>query len=343
MRQEFEDLKRDLSLQLSLTLDPGQREALLAQLRDLSQQASRSIEDTGRKAQFDSLKTQYGELADLIATKERGLDAEVQRGQRSTESAEAAKRTAREQALPALQAILDKLREIAQTPAEQTAVEDVKQRVDELRDLSDELGTTFRTSAGREFGQVFRDITTGAQTALGAVKGFISGIASAMLDVISRRLGESLIDSLLPKGGFGGGGGFLATAGSFISSFFHAGGIAGRPGGDRRPVNPAVFAFAPRYHSGGIAGLKANEVPAILQAGEEVLTANDPRHSRNGGASGGVNVGINVTITGAQGSTAQQQSSGNDLGTLLETAVRGEIDRWARREKRSGGVLAARS
>lgn len=33
-----------------------------------------------------------------------------------------------------------------------------------------------------------------------------------------------------------------------------------------------LFGQAPRYHSGGIAGLKPDEVPAILQTGERVLS-----------------------------------------------------------------------
>ena len=43
------------------------------------------------------------------------------------------------------------------------------------------------------------------------------------------------------------------------------------------------MATAPRYHDGGLAGLKPDEVPAVLRRGEEVLTANDPRHRNNGG------------------------------------------------------------
>jgi hypothetical protein len=51
---------------------------------------------------------------------------------------------------------------------------------------------------------------------------------------------------------------------------FHKGGVVGSGGGSTT-VNPGVFAGAPRYHSGGIAGLKPDEVPAILQKGEVVL------------------------------------------------------------------------
>ena len=34
---------------------------------------------------------------------------------------------------------------------------------------------------------------------------------------------------------------------------------------------PAVFAFAPGFHEGGIAGLRPDEVPIIAQAGEVIL------------------------------------------------------------------------
>jgi tape measure domain-containing protein len=62
----------------------------------------------------------------------------------------------------------------------------------------------------------------------------------------------------------------------------HSGGIAGSQNRSRS-VSPSVFANAMRYHSGGVAGLKANEVPAILERGEEILTRDDPRHMFNGG------------------------------------------------------------
>ncbi|NEJ83178.1 hypothetical protein GR268_42630, partial [Rhizobium leguminosarum] len=47
-----------------------------------------------------------------------------------------------------------------------------------------------------------------------------------------------------------------------------------------------------RYHTGGIAGLRPDEVPAVLKKNEEVLTEQDPRHRFNAGgekegASGG--------------------------------------------------------
>jgi hypothetical protein len=52
------------------------------------------------------------------------------------------------------------------------------------------------------------------------------------------------------------------------------------------------FDRAPRYHTGAVVGLAANEQAAILQSGEEVLAANSPRHARNwsGGAAPDINI-----------------------------------------------------
>jgi uncharacterized protein (TIGR02217 family) len=54
-------------------------------------------------------------------------------------------------------------------------------------------------------------------------------------------------------------------------------------------VPAMAFAPAPRMHSGGMAGLRNDEVPAILQRGERVPSR---RESQAFGAGGGVNVTI---------------------------------------------------
>jgi hypothetical protein len=53
-------------------------------------------------------------------------------------------------------------------------------------------------------------------------------------------------------------------------------------------VPATAFAAASRMHGGGMAGLRHDEVPAILQRGERVLSR---REAQNYGA-GGVNVTI---------------------------------------------------
>jgi hypothetical protein len=79
----------------------------------------------------------------------------------------------------------------------------------------------------------------------------------------------------------------------------HSGGVVGRGGVPRRAVDPSLFVKARRYHTGGMVGLGANEVPAILQRGEEVLTRNDPRHAANGGGGGSAPIKVINTIDSA--------------------------------------------
>jgi tape measure domain-containing protein len=59
--------------------------------------------------------------------------------------------------------------------------------------------------------------------------------------------------------------------GAIEAIFHHDGGVVGS-GGRPGSVPAAAFIGAPRYHSGGVAGLKPDEVPAILQRGEIVLS-----------------------------------------------------------------------
>jgi tape measure domain-containing protein len=62
----------------------------------------------------------------------------------------------------------------------------------------------------------------------------------------------------------------------------HDGGVVGGLT-QKGNASPLAFMGASRYHTGGIVGLAPNEVPAILERGEEVITREDPRHIYNGG------------------------------------------------------------
>lgn len=102
---------------------------------------------------------------------------------------------------------------------------------------------------------------------------------------------NSLLDKLFGKQGsdsFGMLGGALLNAIPGIQSaapggvtfgvtpgLHHEGGIAGYAT-SHRTVPAATFFGAERYHGGGIAGLRSNEVPAILQRGERILPVGQP-------------------------------------------------------------------
>lgn len=82
---------------------------------------------------------------------------------------------------------------------------------------------------------------------------------------------------------FGGGIGGAAVALGGVAAK-HNGGMVGSSttgGMQNRPMQAGWFANAPRFHSGGLPGLKSDEVPAILQKGEQVLSKDDPNNILN--------------------------------------------------------------
>ncbi|WP_111735390.1 phage tail tape measure C-terminal domain-containing protein [Roseovarius amoyensis] len=85
-------------------------------------------------------------------------------------------------------------------------------------------------------------------------------------------------------------GGILGGAGGLFAGVLHAGGMVGGDG-PARMVPAMAFAAAPRMHGGGWAGLKSDEVPAILQRGERVLSR---REARGYGAGGAVTINIHA-------------------------------------------------
>jgi len=140
----------------------------------------------------------------------------------------------------------------------------------------------------------------------------------------------------LSKQQSGGGGGLGSILGSLVGSLFggggaptsspipiprpvlHRGGVVGQPG-PMRAVPDSVFAGAPRYHGGGVAGLRSGEVPAILQAGEVVIPKGIGRGSGN-----------NVTV---QGSTIVLQGSDatpEELQRVLDRRDRQLVERIVR-------------
>jgi hypothetical protein len=86
--------------------------------------------------------------------------------------------------------------------------------------------------------------------------------------------------------------GALGGAGGIFANILHAGGLVGSPGPGRM-VPAMAFAGAPRMHAGGWAGIKPDEVPAILQRGERVLSR---REATGYGQGQGATPNVSVTI-----------------------------------------------
>ena len=140
-------------------------------------------------------------------------------------------------------------------------------------------------------------VITGQMTMKEALAQTAQAIAKWAADAvmeIAKVIAQQIILNAISSAFGGGRGAAAASAGSAAAaSVRHTGGLAEQ--GIKRKINPFVFVGATRYHTGGIAGLAPNEVPAILQRGEEVLTKQDPRH-RNNAYNGGGNQAQSITL-----------------------------------------------
>lgn len=85
-------------------------------------------------------------------------------------------------------------------------------------------------------------------------------------------------------------------------------------------------------------GLRRGEVAAILEEGEEVLTANNPRHSKNYRAGSLIgNLNISVSVNGASGSEDDAERA-----RLLAEGMRSVVVQYVAEQMRQGGVFSKR-
>ncbi|WP_427501384.1 hypothetical protein ACQE3E_06695 [Methylomonas sp. MED-D] len=169
--------------------------------------------------------------------------------------------------------------------------------------------------------------------------GSFGDLESSFLKTVARMLAEAgsaqLLETLLGKTGANGkidySSGLIGTGFTALASFFHDGGIVGA-GGRAMAVNPAVFAGAPRLHGG--AYIKPDEVPAILQKGELVLSRRQVAGMAGGGSGGDIQINTSVTVTNS--GSNMDAARGQALGNAIEAKFRELIVD----EKRPGGLLA---
>jgi hypothetical protein len=115
--------------------------------------------------------------------------------------------------------------------------------------------------------------------------------------------------------------GALGGAGGLFADILHSGGTVGAAGSGRM-VPAKTFAGAPRMHSGGWAGLKPDEVPAILQRGERVLSR---REAAGYGQAQGTAPNISVTIMSRDAESFRQSRTqvAADIARAVSAGRRG--------------------
>ena len=113
--------------------------------------------------------------------------------------------------------------------------------------------------------------------------------------------------------------GALGNLGGIFAPVLHAGGMVGGAA-PQRMVPAMAFANAPRMHSGGWAGLRPDEVPAILQKGERVLNR---REARNYGQSSAQNITINIQTRDAESFRQSRTQVSADIARAVAMGRRG--------------------
>lgn len=169
-----------------------------------------------------------------------------------------------------------------------------------------QINEQFANGAANAFDRFAQSVAEGKNVFQSFRQAFLQMAADFLRQIAQMIIKQAIFNAIGGAGGNGGlGGGIAGLLGGLFGGnsfatgartmttsiagikfpFFHEGGVVGS-GGDLRLIDPSWFANARRYHTGGVAGLAPDEVPAVLRRGEEVLTADDPRHRANGGGGG---------------------------------------------------------
>ena len=114
-------------------------------------------------------------------------------------------------------------------------------------------------------------------------------------------------------------GGALGGAGGIFADILHAGGMVGSAGPSRM-VPALAFAGASRMHAGGWAGLKPDEVPAILQRGERVLSR---RETAGYGQASAPNVNVTIMARDAESFRQSRTQVAADIARAVSLGRRG--------------------
>ena len=172
---------------------------------------------------------------------------------------------------------------------------------------------------GGDIGQALVGAFTSAENAVGEFvktgkldfRDLIASMIADLAKLAARRFILGPIANAL-SGALGGAGGIFAN-------ILHAGGTVGSPGPGRM-VPALAFANAPRMHAGGWAGIKPDEVPAILQKGERVLSR---REAAGYGQTSAPAVNVTIMARDAESFRQSRTQVASDIARAVSLGRRG--------------------
>jgi tape measure domain-containing protein len=310
LKANLEKMEAQYTKIQSLASQVGGKEgaAFGAQFEALRKLNAELVTEQTRLTEIKYMEDQLTAQLDIKKYKIQELNAERQAGNMSEEVYLTKLKALDEERNPLIQASIDKFRafvdliknslapeELARINAELSAMDaGLQQARYSTADLAAAQGILDGISGSLEsvvseltkavvnvqsFGDAFRNI--GA-----AVAGFF---ADLLMKIAQAIIQQTILNAIA---GAGWGGVSSAAASMIQAGASHNGGTVGDKSSgsgfqNRGSVPASWFAGARRFHSGGLPGLKPDEVPTILQKGEQVLSKNDPDNVLNQVAKGG--------------------------------------------------------
>jgi hypothetical protein len=187
----------------------------------------------------------------------------------------------------------------------------------EMMARQQQQATQINSQLASGFSSLFTGILDGSKSAVEGIGDLLRSLGQLLINQAFQTLFSPAAAGGLGWGIGGGGGGLLG--GMIIPGILHDGGIAGLHGyGHSRAFPATIWASAPRYHNGGIAGLKPNEVPAILERGERVIPAN----GNSGSANQNQKVQVTINVNGATGNAEVQRMVAEGVAQGMKTVER---------------------
>jgi len=245
------------------------------------------------KAELTKIRDGVQSTIDDLRGTEDLLAAQQDAGQIMPHDAERQLQELRERSIEQLQRYRSELAAIPEsmrTPETIAAIQQVDTEIARVTASMNKMRQQVADQAINSLTTFFTDLASGSKSAGDALRDFVVGFIQGMAQIAARALATYLVLQMLDAIYPGLGKATAATMGVAVN---HSGGVVGA-GGPMRQVDPMLFAGAPRFHTGGVVGLRQDEVPAILQTGEEVLSRGDPRNVMNGGGRTGAGTGTRV-------------------------------------------------
>jgi tape measure domain-containing protein len=284
LARKLEDV-RDRLAELNGDSTAGRRRALEREREELLQAVGGDAESTelvDRLFNLEVVRARLSAIRDQVSTVLTGLRegednaaALTDAGLQSPNQGEIQLQELRDRSLQQLVALREATRalwEETKDPEVLTALQSVDAELARVAASQETFKNAARDGAIDSLGQLFTDLATGARSFGDAVK----AAAVSFIQSLARMAAEALAKRIILSA-------FSAFGPSVTPAVGHGGMRVGAGGMRGRAFNPMTWAGAPRYHngSGGPLGLKAGELPAILQTGEEVLSRTDPRNAAN--------------------------------------------------------------